>query len=509
MTNTPTSESSKIDIEKNLTRRRVIVFGMCKPKFVQAIERLSIRKNWQPVHWIGSLPKQGDLIRERFPDIEFHSKYNLIRRRLPASIPHAEWPCRDMDVIQLLASFDPVLYPVFLREARKPYGMDQLAEYHEVITFWYYYFEYVKPDILIFGNIPEHVYDFLPYLLCLKRNIPVLMMLRHHQLPEIIMPTNRYEAPPPRIAKRYRELTESENYKNIELSGDWKQVLDKMSGSYEGAMYKSFQRRYVVDNKNNYVKLRDTIPRKLFSVLTGRRNVFYARALAREILTLHRRLLLRWSYETKTVQPDYDRPYIFVPLHAQPERTSIPQGGIFGHQLLMIEILSRTLPEGWVLYVKEHPTQLYDRPVYKLFRTPAFYKELLRFDNVQLLPSRISARKLIDHARAVAAVTSTTSWEALFRGKPSLIFGHVWFNFCDGIFHTPNYDKCKEAMAEIYAGYTVDRDKLKACLYAIQEEAIDSIPLNWHVGGEECERSWESWIDKISAQINCDGTVKV
>jgi len=501
-------EASEIQIDNkdNPPQRCIAVYDLGGPKTVEMVVRLAARKNWNPVHWFGSLPENEDRVRTRFPEVHYYSKKDVIRRKLTSSVPNTDWPRRDIDVIKHLAVYDPVLYPVFLREARKLYGMDQIAEYHEVITTWYHFFEYINPDLVLFGKIPAHIYDYLTYLLCKERGIPTLMLLRHHHVPGVVMPTNHFEKPPPRIAARYYELVNTDSYRQIKLAENWQQYLDRMSGAYEESMYNSFRRRYAIDHKIDYVKLRDTIPRKLMDVITGRRSVFYARALAREIMTLPRRWLLRWSYERKALQPDYNAPYIFVPLHVQPERTSVPQGDIFGHQLLMVEILSRALPEGWKLYVKEHPVQLYDRPAYKFFRTPVFYDELLQFKNVQLVPSRITARKLIDNARAVAGVTSTTCWEALFRGKPSMLFGHVWFSFCEGIFNIQDHASCKNALAVIHNGYTVDRDKLRACLYAIENEAITSAPDPRNLNAES-ERKWIAWTDKISSQIGSDGNV--
>ena len=453
-------------------RRRVIVYDLATPKQATIIKHLCSIKSWQPTHWFGSVPEQMESILENCSEIDYFCKSDVLARRFPEHIPVNTWPRRDVEVIKELASFDPVLYPVFLREARKPYGMDQLAEYHEIITTWFHFIDYAKPDLLIFGHVPAHIYDYLPYLLCQQRGIPTLMLLRHHHVPGVIMPTNRFEEAPPRIAARYQDVINNTSAGDVGLNDNWQEYYKKMTGDYVGALYKSFSQRYQIDAKHDYVQLRDTIPRKFMDVITGRKSIFYARALAREILTLPRRWQLRRFYESRTIKPDFNVPYIFVPLHVQPERTSVPQGDIFGHQLLMIEILSKTLPEGWLLYVKEHPVQLYDRPVFKFFRTPAFYKELLKFPNVRLLPSRLTAYKLIQHSRAVAAVTSTTCWESLFRGKPAIIFGHVWFKFCEGVFHTPTVESCREAMAKIQAGYRVDNDKLRIGLRAIQDEGI-------------------------------------
>ncbi|MDZ7736224.1 MAG: hypothetical protein U5P41_09085 [Gammaproteobacteria bacterium] len=385
---------------------------------------------------------------------------------LPASIPFREWPVRDVDIIRRLARYYPVLYSVFLREARRPYGMDQMAEYYQSITFWHCFLKHVSPDLLVYNSIPAHIYDFLPDLLADDSDINTLLLLEPYHIAGTMTPTNRFEEHPKRIVSCYNRTLREGRHTGAELNDSWKAYYKRMTGTYEDVVYEDFKRRYVINHKSDRVKLKETILKKIYFILTGKRSKFFAKVLGRELQTMHRRWALRSYYHLRAVKPDYNAPYVFVPLHVQPERTSIPQGGVFGQQLLMIEMLSRALPEGWTLYVKEHPVQLYDRPVFKFFRTSAFYREILRFPNVQLVPARISARKLVDHCRAVASVTSTVCWEGLFQGKPALVFGHEWYSFCEGVFHIPDDNSCIDAMSRnTQDGYSSDQDRLAKTVF--------------------------------------------
>lgn len=490
------------------TQKKVIVYGLSKPKLVEAVYRLAQEKNWQVIHWFGSLKEQQRFIHDYYPDAHYHCKKDVIKRKLPTTIPSKSWPIRDVEVVRKCAGFEPVLYPVYLREARQKYGMDQFAEYHELITFWYHFFYYTNVDLVIFGNTPAHIYDFLPYLLCQQYKIPKVMLLRHHHIPGIFMPTDNFENPPPRIEHKFHCLMKEGLVTETDLEPRWKTIYESMSGSYESAMYKGFRERYSIDHNKDLLVLHDTIFKKLFDLIRGKKSLFYKRAFFRELLTLHRRLILRWSYNSKTTIPEFDKPYVFVPLHVQPERTSIPQGDIFGHQLLMIDIVARNLPDNWMIYIKEHPVQLYDRPVYKLFRTPELYKQFLRYKNVRLVPAKITSRKMIDHAKAVVAVTSTSCWEALFRGVPSIIFGHVWFSFCQGIFNVNDQDSFNEAINVIREGCIVDKSALITALYAMQEESIPAPPSASKYAKFDNAAEWKSWTERISAQISATGNVK-
>ena len=47
-----------------------------------------------------------------------------------------------------------------------------------------------------------------------------------------------------------------------------------------------------------------------------------------------------------------DRKYILCALQYQPEKSTSPLGGIFVNQYLMIDLLSKNLPEGWKLLLR-------------------------------------------------------------------------------------------------------------------------------------------------------------
>lgn len=484
---------------------RTIVFDLAGRKRFETASRLCLRKNWKPICWIGSLEEQGGYIRERFPEVLYATKKTAIKKQVLGSIS-AEWVCRDSIAINRLAKYDPILFPVFLRETSRLYGMDQLAEYYQAITYWYNFFQHFKPELVLFGHIPAHVYDYLTYLLCKEEEIPTLFLMRHHHVPGIIMPTNSFEEPPPRIKEKYVTISNTLQVSDLSLTNDWRAFKKKMSGDYKDVAYKSFSERYVI-TENDYIKLKYNILRKIKDILTGKKSIYYARALVREVVTIHRRWILRRFYNKKAETPNYENPYIFMPLHVQPERTSVPGGGIFAHQLLLIELLSRSLPEGWCLYVKEHPVQLYDRPVFKLFRTPQFYKDILEFDNVKLVPSNITSFKLIKNAKAVAGVTSTTCWEALFQNVPVMTCGSVWYEFCDGVFPVDDLSSVKRAIVEIKNGLNANDDSTHKLLYSIQQEGISKPPSYWLCDTDLRKKEWECWIDQLDRQIDADGYI--
>lgn len=112
-----------------------------------------------------------------------------------------------------------------------------------------------------------------------------------------------------------------------------------------------------------------------------------------------------------------DQKYIYYPLHTSPEYSTNIQGTMWMDQLYNIEVLSKSVPSDWIVYVKEHPATLPART-----RPKDFFKEIMRYPNVRMAPVGLNSHRLVSRAEMVAVLTGTTGWEAVLRGVPVLTF---------------------------------------------------------------------------------------
>jgi capsule polysaccharide export protein KpsC/LpsZ len=142
----------------------------------------------------------------------------------------------------------------------------------------------------------------------------------------------------------------------------------------------------------------------------------------------------------------------------------------------MVDLIAKSLPKGWHVYVKEHPTQFTPS---KYFRSQSgrfkfMYDDISALTNVSLVPMAVNSFDLIDSAQAVAVVTGTTGWEAIHRGKPVLVFGFPWYRGCEGTFHVDTREKCEAALRKIYNGYQIDSQKRRLFVYALEQTGIEA-----------------------------------
>jgi Capsule polysaccharide biosynthesis protein len=185
----------------------------------------------------------------------------------------------------------------------------------------------------------------------------------------------------------------------------------------------------------------------------------------------HQEAFIR-RYDELAVMPDLSVPYIYVPLHMQPERSTNPNGGVFDDQHLMINMIASVLPSGWRIYVKEHPSQFAPQIASERGRWPTQYDEMIAHPSVSLVLRTTPSFDLIDNAQAVASIVGTSCWEALARRVPALVFGEAWYKGCPGSYTVRTGEDCRQAVTRIAAGERPDPESVRRFLKVAEDTAF-------------------------------------
>ena len=136
--------------------------------------------------------------------------------------------------------------------------------------------------------------------------------------------------------------------------------------------------------------------------------------------------------------------FIYLPLHQETERSLLIAAPKFSDQLYTIKQISENLPKDHQLYVKEHPTQGPARN----WRELSFYKEIMKLKNVKLFHPDFDSKLLLDNCKLVISVGGTSSFEATFFGKPSLIFADLGYKIIPSIKKLNSYSELKKAIID-------------------------------------------------------------
>jgi hypothetical protein len=127
----------------------------------------------------------------------------------------------------------------------------------------------------------------------------------------------------------------------------------------------------------------------------------------------------RTSFIEKNFKKDFDDeyPYIYFPLHYEPERVLFRDAYFYADQLAIITNIAKSLPIEYKLYVKEHPMMKTIG-----WRDLSFYKFLMKLPNVELVHPSIPPEKIIKNSSMVITIASTAGQEAAFYKKPTIAF---------------------------------------------------------------------------------------
>lgn len=112
-----------------------------------------------------------------------------------------------------------------------------------------------------------------------------------------------------------------------------------------------------------------------------------------------------------------DEPYVFFPLYFQEEGMTLATLRFWAHKLVpLVREVSRSLPSGYRLCVKEHPGVPGDVTLRQL-------RELRKIPDVTVLHPLLQSREVMRRADAVFVLQGTAGWEAFLLKKPLVVFG--------------------------------------------------------------------------------------
>jgi hypothetical protein len=410
-----------------------------------------LQKKHAILYWVrmsGVVPLDESL----FPHTIFHEYRDALKGIAPRSVDASAfepWSAENISGFyetesELLSMMDK-WYPSWPINQRKDF-------YYDLLRYWDGMLKRFAPDAIIFKAPPHEMYSFVLYSLAKKQSIKTIMLdciLRQDRL--IIY--KDYKRGNEVLAEKYGSIEQERKHATLEDLSD-------------------YAREYYIELSRS----KNPTPHYVASWKLETEGIGkfrrHAKALIRFIKdgTVYERTVLRFfkMFKQGPVDEhrkcekvlDFSKPYVYVPLHYQPECTTSPQGGVFVDQILMLKILSASLPKGWELYVKEHPAQLAHGNNYTPLRWSGFFESIAALPNVRLVPVDTNTFELTEKSKSVATISGTAGWEALVRGKPVLVFGYPWFMHAPGVLRASSVMECRDAFKHIEKGFVPIQSEL-------------------------------------------------
>ena len=196
------------------------------------------------------------------------------------------------------------------------------------------------------------------------------------------------------------------------------------------------------------------------------------RKIHANLLRITRKQLTRTAFGPSTTVSIPSRS-VFFAIHYQPEQSTLAQGIWHVNQVALVENISKSLPLGYTLVVKEHPWGRGNRPLWQ-------YKHLSRFYNVVFCDA--PAKEIIKSVDAVITVSGTVAMEALVFDKPTVMLGRNFFEFSDLVYFVPAINDLPEVLLKILidGDYSLQPDRevrLHRFLMSYLDSLVPCFPL--------------------------------
>jgi len=474
---------------------------------VPLVQGICERRGWSVSDWLVSHGSSDPAVRPEtaFPDAMIHLPERSSRGLLPGGV---DWvrPALDAPTLERMlpyrAMFDAIL-DFYDPDGRSFTAQERRDTYHELLRFGLYLIRQHRPGAYIAYTVPHSLQDYIVYAVCRAHEIPTSIYTAL-PIPGYLLLWTSLEEGSERFRRAYQENCRKSALSALPADLDkycrgvqsdyragepWYSRLRDRSMLRRRSRLRSAARlvlerfhserrwlaRFVRDPlgeyRDRFVRLQPDFFKQPGTAMRDSTSTQHSisRVMARARRT--KESLLR-EYRKLEKVPDFSRPALFVPLHYQPELSTAPLGGVFNDQPLMIELLARHLPAGWRIFVKEHRAVFDPQLRGDFCRARGFYERLAAIANVQLVPIEDASFEYIDNCRAVASVTGTAGWEALLRGKPSMVFGNAWYADCDGVFRCTSEAACADALQKIDGGAKPDPARVRAFLVTLAEVGV-------------------------------------
>ena len=319
----------------------------------------------------------------------------------------------DQHTFETMLTHFPQFQRLYLRHTKRNtrIGTPSLHDLQDRFRFYCDYIvrliETTKCELVLFSNIPHEGADLVLYQMAKLFGIKTLIT---------------FQLPFPNRHLMLESIDELGNFGNLPRLRE----PESISISREFKKYHFYMQSWITHEK----RVLGFIP-EIYLNPSHQQHIIrliYKYFVQSPISTFYNRLH-NANYRTRvqkcSVPADLSKPFVYFPLHLQPELTTDAIGGRYADQALAIEALHEMIPDDWMIFVKENPKQQ------AFARGPYFFDRIQRLSGVQVVPLKTNTYELIKHSQFVSTITGTAGWEAITGGKTVLVFGKAgkcWFS---------------------------------------------------------------------------------
>jgi hypothetical protein len=340
------------------------------------------------------------------------------------------------------------LLPIMKREHRTGniYSIDVIENFKHAYAYWEKYLLNHGIDMVVFSSVPHSIPSLIIYDLCKKLHIfkviiektvwnNQLVLFEDFTSNEYFINTNNIddinfnletlmEHQPywPNIKNKIHSENKKLKFDLYKLKNKFA-VLNQMSlspGIYDG-------RYYYLNDVNSMLKIKRFWIKSKIKVNRYR------------ILQEYQKLFVEIN-EIKCK-------FIVYFLQCEPEKGDFPLGGKYHNQLHAIKTLLNWLPDGYLLAVKEHPSQFKKWQRLEYGRSVGFYNKIQTM-GCTIINHTTDNKVIFQKSSAIISLSGTVVFEAYMQNCPAGYMGYPWYRIYNCIPKIDHREKLVELMSK-------------------------------------------------------------
>ncbi|WP_185955788.1 capsular polysaccharide export protein, LipB/KpsS family [Halorubrum cibi] len=179
--------------------------------------------------------------------------------------------------------------------------------------------------------------------------------------------------------------------------------------------------------------------------------------------------------------------FVFYSLQYYRESRVTMRSPAFYDQAGLIKYLSRSVPHGTELLVKDHPQQLGAMPFSDI-------RQISRY--VPIAKPSTPAHNLIEKAEAVVTLNNTVGHEAIVFGKPVVVLGSALYGDLESVVHLDDINDLDTTIAKVIEDGGLSNDDIRRYIDALFEI---SEPMKW---GDPAKPNVDEFIYAIDRHLS-------
>ena len=162
----------------------------------------------------------------------------------------------------------------------------------------------------------------------------------------------------------------------------------------------------------------------------------------------------------------FNENFIYFPLQVEPDRNLLLGAPDFTDQLRSVIEISKCLPDGYKLYVKEHPGQN------RTWREISFYEKIVELENVRLIHTDFPSKKIYEKCKLVITAAGTSGFEALFYAVPVIVFANTLYSDLSSVKKINSFYELKTTIKNSL-DIKSDPNELSSFLHILEKNSVD------------------------------------